>query len=83
MLRVMLQAESWRMNVHWVKINRKTQRLHSLRISTIQTLGQVWWHMPVILAPRRQRQRQKEVKFETSLGYTARLTGEMSLPLTP
>lgn len=37
--------------------------------------------MPVILAPRRQR--QKEVKFETSLGYTARLTGEMSLPLIP
>lgn len=66
------------MNVHWVKINR-TLSLHSLGISTVQTLGQVWWHITIILALRRLR--QEDVKFEINLGYTARIPGRMSILL--
>jgi hypothetical protein len=39
------------------------------------TLSQVWWHMPVILALGRLREKDK--KFKTGLGYTAKGTGSL------
>jgi hypothetical protein len=33
------------------------------------SLSQVWWFMPVISAPRRQK--QKDLEFEASQGYIA------------
>jgi hypothetical protein len=71
----MSQAESQMMSAPWVKINRKTLSLHGLRVSTKQTLGQVWWHRPIIILAFRS-QRQEDVKCETSLDYAARLTGK-------